>query len=527
MIDKNELKLESYKTALRQLVKPCIEHRSAFTYVWENFKNGLSKSTSIESVNGSLRLIKSKFPKELQEVTVESLECKANEILETKELIHFPNSLDMAKHYVESNPLYLDDAGLLWKWSHEEYKWTKQELNDLLNEIVRRYNKETWVQKERTEIINSLKQASRIKKPEEVNGQKCGENKNWVQFKDRIFDFDSGTDFKATPEYFITNPVPWKVGVSEDTPVMDKLFGDWVGKNKIKLLYQVLAYCTLSNLPIHRLFALIGSGRNGKSSFLRIVTKFIGSENCGSSDLHKLMSSDRKFESTRVFKKLVVECGEVSRKDVSNTSGLKRLTGQDSIPVEFKGKNLIDTTSYAKLIIATNTLPKTQDQSDGFYSRWVIINFPNKFTEENNKSEIFKSIPDEEYKNLAKKSLRILKELLDNREFDDEGTIEDKSLLYEEKSNPMKKFLEEAVNQVDDDDRWITKKEFKNKLNEWCKNNNFSRMSDIQIKNDLNDEGINGGRPTETITKKRYSVWLNVHWINPVNPVNPVNPFST
>ena len=55
--------------------------------------------------------------------------------------------------------------------------------------------------------------------------------KNWIQFKDQIFDIKTKKIFPASSDYFICNPLPWKIGKKDDTPTIDKLFKQWVGKD--------------------------------------------------------------------------------------------------------------------------------------------------------------------------------------------------------------------------------------------------------------------------------------------------------
>ncbi|KKK82765.1 hypothetical protein LCGC14_2800130, partial [marine sediment metagenome] len=53
---------------------------------------------------------------------------------------------------------------------------------------------------------------------------------------------------------------------------------------------------------------------------------------------------------------------------------------------EFKGKDIFDFRNYAKLIMATNSLPPTGDKTEGFYRRWKIIDFPKQFDVEKHTS---------------------------------------------------------------------------------------------------------------------------------------------
>ncbi len=260
--------------------------------------------------------------------------------------------------------------------------------------------------------------------------------KTWIQFKDMIYDIETDEKFPATPDYFVTNPIPWEIRDSEETPQIDKLFNEWVENKYIETLYEIIAYGTLAHYPLHRVFCLNGEGRNGKGSYLNILSKFIGKENITSTDFDTLTT--RPFEAAKLYRNLICMMGEINSSIFKKTSLFKKLTGSDMIGFEFKGKDGFDDYNYAKLIIATNKLPESTDKTVGFYSRWLIIDFKNTF-EEN--PTLLDRIPEEEYKNLAKKSIRILKELMARAKFTEEGSLEERAKRYEERSSPIKDFL--------------------------------------------------------------------------------------
>jgi len=76
----------------------------------------------------------------------------------------------------------------------------------------------------------------------------------------------------------------------------------------------------------------------------------------------------------------------------------------------------------------------------GFYRRWLIIDFPNQFSE---KKDILADIPNEEYECLTIKCLMILKDLLEKKEFHNEGSIEERTKKYEDHSDPLEKFIKD------------------------------------------------------------------------------------
>ena len=342
----------------------------------------------------------------------------------------FSDYFEMAEKFIEQQPIFYTNQKIWWLWNFENHCWEMIDEIDLLNQMNKTtYGLQLFKTQVKNEILNALKMQGRLNIPKDAK-------KSWIQFKDKIFDIETGNTFEATPEYFVTNPIPYGIGESEKTPEIDKLFTEWVGEENIQKLFEITAYALLADYPLHRVFCLNGEGRNGKGSFLNLLTKFIGESNLCSTDFDVLTT--RPFEAAKLYKKLVCIMGEINSSIFKRTSLFKKLTGADLIGFEFKGKDGFDDYNYAKLIIATNKLPESTDKTVGFYSRWLIVDFPNRFKE---KPNLLNIIPEEEYSNLAKKSIKIIKELLEKGEFYKEGNIEERTKRYEERASPIREFL--------------------------------------------------------------------------------------
>jgi len=393
-----------------------------------------------------------------------------------------------AKEFNKIQPLFYDKNGLWWLWCSKEYRWNIVDEVDILNMIADTTGEDVISPKNRTLILNSLKQEGRKQTPEPIK-------ETWIQFKDTIFDILTGERFIATSKYFSTNPLPFELNKDniEDTPNMDRIFEEWVGKDYVQTLHEILAYCMLPDYPINRLFCFIGSGMNGKSKFLELLRKFIGASNCSTTELDTLLAS--RFEVTRLHKKLVCMMGETNFNEISKTSIIKKLTGKDTIGFEYKNKNPFDEVNYAKILIATNNLPTTTDKTVGFYRRWMIIDFPNEFSEA---KDILSEIPEEEYNCLSLKCCSILKDLLDKRSFHKEGSIEQRKERYEAKSNFLDKFLEESTES--DMNGQITSADFFKKFQSWCKENRHREMSETSVGIGMKKVGVE--------QERRYFSWL-------------------
>ena len=188
--------------------------------------------------------------------------------------------------------------------------------------------------------------------------------------------------------------------------------------------------------------------------------------------------------------------GETNFGELSKTSILKKLSGGDLIGFEYKNKDPFEEKNYAKILISTNNLPTTTDKTVGFYRRWMIIDFPNQFSEE---EEVLNRIPEEEYEILSIKCISILHDLLKERKFHNEGDIEERMKRYEDRSNFLEKFINEFTDR-NDVNGFITKSDFYKKFSAWGKENRHRNLSETSLSLMIKKLGIGDG--------KKYMNWM-------------------
>ena len=390
--------------------------------------------------------------------------------------------LSQASKFIETQPLFYDKAGIWWMWNFKKFCYEMTDDVDILNGICGAMNLDTTNSKVKAEILNGLKQIGRQKTP-------MPPEKTWVQYKDKIVDVKTGEKFESSPKYFITNPIPWSIGESEETPTMDGLFREWVvmedvqDESYIKTLYEHIAYSTLQDQFLQRLFAYTGSGSNGKGCFLKLVKQFLGEDNIGTTEL-KLLAT-KQFESSALYKKQAVFMTEVDAYDMQNTNLLKKLTGEDDIRYEFKGKTPFKEKSGTTSFIASNSLPVTPDKSIAFYRRWSIVDFPHIFKVG---KDVVGEIPDVEFNNLANKCVRICKELYVSMSITNEGSVEDRMKRYEARSNPLMRFIEEHCEESPEAHSIFNG--FYIKFCEYLKENRLRLMTKRGVSKGLKDEGF-------------------------------------
>lgn len=351
--------------------------------------------------------------------------------------------------FFEHNPIMYDEQ-IWWRWDNDIKRWyivrdVRVMLDFSNNFILQGANTSVFHSNLRTAILNALKQSGFIFKTYFIKDIKP----TWVVFKDCIVDVMTEEVMDHNFTYFSKNSIPYNYLEADDTDTskFDELFKAWVVGNGqdetwIETLYEVVAYSMLPDYPLENIFCLLGEGSNGKSSFIRLLVNFLGMYNIGATELSLLSNPNSRFETTALQGKLVCLMSELDDAQLKNTSLIKKLAGnKEVIRAEYKGRGHVEFTNYAKIIMSTNFLPDSADKTDGFYRRWLVIDFPNQFPETN--GDVLAHLTEKDYSALARKCITILKNLLQKNTFTNLGSIKQRRQRYEDKANPLKRFIDE------------------------------------------------------------------------------------
>lgn len=444
---------------------------------------------------------------ELERVIKNAYNYKGVKKTEVKEInvdnealsLYLPNKEEIAENFYRIQPYFYDAIGLFWFWNSNKKCYEQVDEYEVMGKLKETANQRMFQVTQHTfwtETIRSLKLIGRGKHPKEFK-------KTWIQYKDKIYDYKTKESIEVTPEYFNVNPIPHIIGTSKETPIIDKLLTEWVGKDFVLTMKETIALGCLQDYPLHRMVILFGSGLNGKGSCLRFIEKFIGDSNVCSTNLKKLIKSN--FETSKLYKKLLCLMGETDFATLQDTAILKQLTGQDTVSAEFKGKDSFDYRNYATIFIASNSLPATTDKTAGFYRRPLIIDFPNTFEEGKSPEEF---IPKEEYENFCLQLLDILPSLIERGRFDKDGNIEERRQKYEEKSNPLKPFIQ--TNFKEDINSDIPFYKFYDEFKVFCEQRGFREQSKNEVSKQLNEDGYETKRKDIRLPDGSYKQWVHI-----------------
>jgi P4 family phage/plasmid primase-like protien len=144
------------------------------------------------------------------------------------------------------------------------------------------------------------------------------------------------------------------------------------------LLQQWCGYLLLPTLEYQKFMLCVGDGANGKGVFFDTITAALGQSNVSNVPLARLENPYALFGT---YGKLVNMSNENARNIESNAESIiKEYVAGDKIAWEQKYKDAFFAYPTAKLMFATNELPKIKDVSDGIWRRMILVPFNAKFS---------------------------------------------------------------------------------------------------------------------------------------------------
>ncbi|PEC80235.1 DNA primase family protein [Bacillus cereus] len=265
----------------------------------------------------------------------------------------------------------------------------------------------------------------------------------YVVVKNGVFNLETWQLEDFTPEIITRNKIPVAYIPGAYYEVTDKTFNKIaVNDKKIRaILEEILGYILFRRNEFAATFILTGDGSNGKSSYLKIIRKLIGSDNASSLDLNEL---DQRFKTAELFGKLANIGDDIGKGYIKESSIFKKLSTGETLNVERKGKDPFDFTNYAKLIFSANEMPRINDFSDGLGRRLQIVPFKAKFTPNDDDYDPFitdKLLSDESMQYVLNLALKSLKRLLVEKKFTKSKAVEAELMKYQEENNPIISFI--------------------------------------------------------------------------------------
>jgi putative DNA primase/helicase len=300
------------------------------------------------------------------------------------------------------------------------------------------------------------------------------------------------------PEYCFFNKLPTNYNPEQDCPNIKKFLTEVLpDQESLLTLQEFYGSCLLKEYRYEKSLMLTGTGSNGKGKTLELLKYLLGIENCAEINLQAI--EEDIFAIGELVNKMANISGDISSQALKNTGSFKNLTGRDLIMAARKFKTRVKFINYAKMIFSANEIPDTKDMTDGFFRRWIVIDFPYKFLDEKDRIDMSNVNPDliknkdpeiiskitslEELSGFLNWCLLGYSRLKEQRDFSNNQTINKVRQIWIRKANSIQAFIIDCVEE--DYDSMITRADFKMWYVAYCRRHHLKQMNDKAIRDTL------------------------------------------
>jgi len=328
------------------------------------------------------------------------------------------------------------------------------------------------------------------------------EDSRYIPVKNGIYDLTTEQLLEFSPKLKFFNKLPIEYNPKASCEEFKKFIKEILpNKEDRERLQEMFGMCFLRKAFLHKAWGLIGRGRNGKGSLLKILKQLIGTDNFSTQKLVNLDRFNDSYGLSKVHKMLVNICEEENSDRLCDISTFNSVVAGDTVSAREIYQKSFKFDPYCTWIQSSNDLPNPQNASEAFFARWEFLKFTCQFYDaeeieqkvgEGHDPTLLKVRDPDRVDNILGSPAEIegiflwalegLKRVFINKKYSHSETTKEVKMFYESIASPFKVFCSLRVEQGDEEGR-IIKLELKKEFNRWKIRNNVARViSDKQIK---------------------------------------------
>jgi len=263
-------------------------------------------------------------------------------------------------------------------------------------------------------------------------------------------------------------------------------------KNTQAVLRQFVGSAFIKDVNFQRTLWLVGKGRNGKSTFLEIITALIGKVNVTNYSPEQLTQTN-SYERGEIAGKLLNLSDEMG--DNIGIPLFKKMVCGEPVPTRRIYGSPFTMYDYPKMIVNVNRLPKRIETTDAFYRRLLIATFDTPITEEECDYNIAGNIIEKELPGVLLWVIIGIKELMEQKGFTKSDLVNDAVRAYRLDTDNISSFIEEEEYVIDRTNK-ILLKELYSIYVKYCKDRGFNKYDYNDFSSKLKDMGFEYKRET-------------------------------
>jgi len=344
----------------------------------------------------------------------------------------------------------------------------KEVHGDKIRQLITDLDRPNSKSSRTTEALATLK--------DELFAENLSPKSNLICLLNGTLNVDDGKLYPHSPENHLLQQLDfnWDPKAKSDLwleTLKDIFINDPDAKEKIEALQMWFGYCLIPETKYNKSLWLVGEGANGKSLICNIIIKLLGEQNVSN---FMITSLEKSFYRSQLYGKLLNISTEVKADATLADGYFKAIVSGDYIQAERKFQDAFSFKSTARLMVATNHLPRILDLSHGFQRRIIILELNWIFTEQkqdkNREEKLIKELP-----GILVWAVRGLEKLRTNDGFVIPKSSTDALGNYIKESNPVQLFADEFL--MDDDSGDIQTQDIYPYYKKWAIKNGFTVMN--------------------------------------------------
>ncbi len=307
-----------------------------------------------------------------------------------------------------------------------------------------------------------------------------------------------------TPDYFTVSILPYDYKPKAMCPRWIEFLNDVMenDEKRILLLQQWAGYLLTPTLKSHKFLLCVGNGANGKGVFFDVIQEMLGFDNCSNVPLTQF---GNQFSLSSTYGKLVNATNEggTQIEQIAETI-LKEYTAGDRMTFEKKYKDPFHAKPTAKLMIATNELPRFKDRSQGVWRRMLLVPFGKTYAEHEQNLDLADELK-EELPGIFNWAYKGMRKLEADRCFVRPERCKQRIEEYKREIHPVRAFLQEKY-EFDKAADGLPCKTVYNSYTKWCSENGYKSLNSANFGKEIREifPKVEKGRPGNRGNRTNY-----------------------
>lgn len=281
--------------------------------------------------------------------------------------------IDLVKQFSHEHPYKLvkdSDQIIVYEKTHWKYLLDRELKVWAMDKI-----RPTPSSAEMSEFVQQLKSFN-VTSIDELNNRKQG----FMNFSNVVLDVRTLETFPHSPEYGFFQVLPFAYDKNATAPRFEQFMLEISlhDTTKAETIKEYLGYCISGDeCWLQRAMLLVGDGANGKSVLMETIGDLVGSESHSAVPLQDLEKETMRHS---LVNKLFNYSEETSMRAMSESSLFKALVSGGVMTVKQLYVQPYMVKNRAKLLLSSNHLPHTKDDSHGLLRRLALVKMEARFS---------------------------------------------------------------------------------------------------------------------------------------------------